>query len=169
MKLPIDLKAWIEQNRDSLKPPVGNKLVWPSDDYIIMAVGGPNAREDYHVNQGEEFFFQIEGDMTLKVIDQGQPKDIPIKQGETFLLPANTPHSPQRPANTVGIVIEKVRQTEEIDGFQWYCQQCGEKIYEEFVHVHDIVGQLPEIFDHFYDNPENTTCKQCGWVAKRSD
>ena len=103
----IDLKRWIEENRQWLKPPVGNRLVFEDAEFIVMVVGGPNARKDYHVDEGEEFFYQVEGDIVLKVIEDGKPRDIPIRQGEIFLLPPRVPHSPQRPANTTGLVIER--------------------------------------------------------------
>src|SRR5437868_7228550 len=99
----INLKKWIEENRDQLKPPVGNKCIWEDREFIVMAVGGPNSRTDYHVNGGEEFFYQVEGDIVLKVIEDGKPVDVPIRQGDILLLPPNTPHSPRRPANTVGL------------------------------------------------------------------
>ena len=102
--------GWINDNRHLLKPPVGNKLIWEDSDVIVMVVGGPNSRTDYHVNGGEEFFYQVEGDITLKVFDQGKHQDVVIKQGEIFLLPPSVPHSPRRPANTVGLVIEQKRQ-----------------------------------------------------------
>ena len=105
---------------------------------------------------------QRAGDETLRVIDEGKVQDIPIQEGEIFLLPPNVPHSPQRPAGTVGLVLERRRQPKELDGFMWLCPKCGEKLYEEFVHVTNLVTQLPPIFEHFYGNPENCTCKKCG-------
>lgn len=158
----INFKKWIDENRHLLKPPVGNKMVWEDRDTIVMVVGGPNSRTDYHVNQGEEFFYQVEGDIVLKVIDEGKPVDIPIKEGEIFLLPGGVPHSPQRPANTIGLVIERKRVPDEIDGFVWYCEKCGEKLYEEFFKLDNIVTQFPPIFERFYSNAENCTCKKCG-------
>jgi len=158
----INFQKWIDEHRDLLKPPVGNKLVWEDREFIIMVVGGPNSRTDYHVNEGEEFFYQLEGDMILKVIDEGKPVDVSIKQGEIFLLPGGMPHSPQRPADTVGLVVERKRLPGEKDGFQWYCRDCGEKLYEEYFTLTDIVSQLPPIFDRFYGNPDNATCKKCG-------
>ena len=158
----INLKQWIDENRQWLKPPVGNKLVFEDAEFIVMVVGGPNTRKDYHVDDGEEFFYQIEGDIVLKVVENGAPRDLPIRQGEIFLLPPRVPHSPQRPANTVGLVVERKRAEGELDGFQWYCEQCGNKLYEEFVHITDIVKQLPPIFDRFYSNEQNLTCKKCG-------
>ena len=158
----IDLKRWIEENRQWLKPPVGNRLVFEDAEFIVMVVGGPNARKDYHVDEGEEFFYQVEGDIVLKVMEDGKPRDIPIRQGEIFLLPPRVPHSPQRPANTTGLVIERKRAEGELDGFQWYCERCGAKLYEEFVPLTDIVKQMLPIFERFYGNERNSTCKQCG-------
>src|SRR5215510_3387366 len=96
LSTPINLASWIEEHRDLLKPPVGNVAVWNSN-FLVMVVGGPNARSDYHINPGEELFYQVEGDIVLKVLDDGQPRDVPIRQGELFLLPSRVPHSPQRP------------------------------------------------------------------------
>lgn len=164
---PINFMKWIDDNRHLLKPPVGNKCVYEDAETIVMVVGGPNARKDYHLNEGEEFFYQIEGDITLKVVDEGKPKDIPIRQGEIFLLPPRTPHSPQRGPNTVGLVIEHKRAEKELDGFLWYCENCGSKMYEEFHYIDNIVTQLPPIFERFYDNAENSTCKKCGTRMER--
>ncbi|PKL79301.1 MAG: 3-hydroxyanthranilate 3,4-dioxygenase [Candidatus Melainabacteria bacterium HGW-Melainabacteria-1] len=159
---PIDFKAWIEEHRHLLKPPVGNQVIYQDTEFMIMVVGGPNARTDYHVDESEEFFYQIEGDIVLKLIDEGKPVDVPIREGQIFLLPAKVPHSPRRPANTVGLVIERNRKPQELDGFQWYCEACGHKLYEEFLPISDIVAQLPPIFDRFYSNPDNLACKACG-------
>lgn len=162
---PINFQKWIDENRSLLKPPVGNKLVWEDREFIIMVVGGPNSRTDYHVNQGEEFFYQVEGDMTLKVIDEGKPVDIEIRAGDIYLLPGGMPHSPQRPENTVGLVVERKRLEDELDGFQWYCEKCGTKLYEEFFKLQSIVKDFPPIFDRFYGDENNSTCKNCGHRA----
>jgi 3-hydroxyanthranilate 3,4-dioxygenase len=159
---PINFRNWIEQNRHLLKPPVGNQQVWPDREFMIMVVGGPNQRKDYHVNEGEEFFYQLEGDMTLRILKAGKPHDIKIKQGDIYLLPANVPHSPQRPANTIGLVIERKRLPHEKDSLFWICDNCGEKLYEESFHLTDIVTQMKPVFDRFYGSEENTTCKKCG-------
>lgn len=164
---PFNFKKWIDENRHLLKPPVGNIQVWKDTEFIVMVVGGPNSRKDYHYNEGEEFFYQLEGDVVVKIIDEGKPRDIHIKEGDIFLLPPRTPHSPQRGPNTVGLVIERERATKELDGFMWYCENCGEKLYEEYEYVTDIVKQLPPIFDRFYNNPEHCTCKNCGTVMER--
>src|SRR5690349_4864360 len=134
MALPqvFQFQKWIDENRHLLKPPVGNREVYPDHEFIIMVVGGPNSRTDYHVDPAEEFFYQLEGEMTLRVLDDGNIKDIPIKAGEIFLLPAFVPHSPQRGPNSVGLVVERKRNhPHEVDKFQWYCEQCSSLLYEE--------------------------------------
>ena len=132
-----------------------------------MIVGGPNSRKDYHLDEGPELFFMIEGDMLLKVVDDGKQKDIPIREGEMLLLPPRVPHSPQRFANTVGIVVERARLPHELDGFMWFCDHCSHKLYEEFVYIDDIVGQLPPIFERFYGSDKNRTCDDCGTVMPK--
>jgi len=159
---PINLQKWISDHRDLLKPPVGNKHVWVDRDFMVTIVGGPNQRADYHINQTEEFFYQIEGEMNLRMLEQGKFIDFPIKAGEIFLLPPRVPHSPQRPANSVGMVIEKKRGLGEKDGFVWFCDGCHNKLYEEFLVVTDIVKDLPPVFERFYSNPKATTCSKCG-------
>jgi 3-hydroxyanthranilate 3,4-dioxygenase len=160
-RTPLNFKRWIDDHRELFKPPVGNKLVWEDSEFIIMVVGS-NTRKDFHVNEGEEFFYQIEGDMILKVQDEGKIVDIPIRQGEIFLLPARVPHSPRRPANTIGLVVEKKREPDQLDGFQWYCEKCGNKLHEEFLHISNIVTQLPPLMQRFYNDESKRVCKVCG-------
>jgi 3-hydroxyanthranilate 3,4-dioxygenase len=165
---PLNFKRWIDENRHLLKPPVGNRVIWEDADFIVMVVGGPNSRKDYHIDESEEFFYQVEGDMTLKIVDgKGRHRDIVIRAGDIFLLPARVPHSPRRPAGTVGLVLERKRAPSEKDGFVWYCESCGEKLHETFLHVSDIVKQLPEVFDAFYGDAARSTCKGCGARAVR--
>lgn len=158
---PLNFQKWIEEHRHLLKPPVGNKMIWEDREFIVMVVGGPNSRTDYHINQGEEFFHQIEGEMVLKVIEEGKPKDIPIRAGEIFLLPPAVPHSPQRMAGSVGLVIERKRREDELDGFAWYCEKCGRLLYEERIPMKNIEKDLPPVFDRFYGDPSHLKC-ECG-------
>lgn len=160
----FNFREWVDAHREYLKPPVCNRQVFHESEFIIMVVGGPNSRTDYHDDPGEEFFYQLEGDMLLRTIQDGKRVDIPIKEGEILLLPAHVPHSPQRYANTVGLVIERKRRPDEKDGFLWYCDRCDAPLYSEYLHVTDIVAQLPPIFDRFYGSVENRTCRACGWV-----
>lgn len=160
--MPINFREWIEENRHLLKPPVGNKCVWEDQDFIVMVVGGPNTRSDYHYDEGPEFFYQVEGDMVLKIMEEGKPRDIPIKEGEIFLLPPKVPHSPQRFENTVGLVVERKRLEHEQDGLIWYCEKCNNKLYEEYFHLENIETQFPPVFERFYANEEARTCSECG-------
>nr|PZN61373.1 MAG: 3-hydroxyanthranilate 3,4-dioxygenase [Pseudomonadota bacterium] len=165
MLQPFNFRQWIEANRHLLKPPVGNKLLFPVHDFILMVVGGPNQRSDFHVDPGEEFFYQIEGDMVLRTVQDGRIVDIPIREGEVFLLPPFVPHSPQRFPDTVGMVVERRRRAGEQDGLQWYCGKCNHKLYEEFFELTDIEKQFPPVFQRFYDSIEHRTCRNCGEVA----
>ncbi len=167
MRVPINLNNWIKENQDLLKPPVCNKVVWEDSDFIIMVVGGPNSRKDYHVDIEEEFFYQVKGDMLLRTIENDKVKDIHIKEGEIFLLPANVPHSPQRFENSVGLVVEKTRKPDELDGFQWYCDNCFSLLYEKYAQVSDIVIQLPIIFDEFWNNDDYRSCKKCNHYLEK--
>lgn len=164
---PFNLQKWIEDNRDSLKPPVRNKELYEAGDFIIMVVGGPNSRKDYHDDAGPEFFYQVEGDMVLRIMENGKPRDIKIREGEVFLLPPHVPHSPQRFENTVGLVIERKRTKDELDGFQWYCDACHTKLYEEYIPLKSIVKDLPVVFERFWSSEENRTCKECGAVLQK--
>jgi 3-hydroxyanthranilate 3,4-dioxygenase len=160
----FNFRDWIDRHRDYLKPPVCNRVVFHESDFVIMVVGGPNARRDYHDDPGDEFFYQLEGDMLLRTMQQGHPVDIPIRAGEILLLPAHVPHSPQRFANTVGLVVERRRRTEEQDGFLWYCDNCHTTLHAEYVHVSDIEVQLAAILTEFRESVDKRTCKHCGHV-----
>jgi 3-hydroxyanthranilate 3,4-dioxygenase len=164
----FNFRQWIDANRALLKPPVGNKRVFRDGDFIIMVVGGPNARKDYHVDPGQEFFYQLEGDMVLKTIQDGRQVDLPIRAGDVLLIPPRLPHSPQRPANTVGLVIERARRAAELDGFQWYCERCGHLLYEEFFPLTDIEKQFPPVFERFFASLQKRTCARCGTVMERA-
>ena len=160
----LNFRQWIAEHRELLQPPVCNQQVFDENDFIVMVIGGPNDRTDYHYDEGPELFYQLEGDILLKTIQGGQRMDIKISEGEMLLLPPKIPHSPQRPRNTVGLVVERKRLPNELDGFMWYCEKCCTLLYEEYLYVDDIVGQLPPIFDRFYESKENRTCDNCGTV-----
>ena len=164
---PFNLHKWIEENRHLLKPPVGNQSVYKeAGDFIVMVVGGPNSRKDFHYNESEELFYQLEGDVSVRIQEDNKIVTIPIKAGDMFLLPRRTPHSPQRGAGTIGLVIEKKREPTEMDGFMWFCEQCDQKLYEEFLNVSDIVAQLPPLMQQFYGDEHKRTCNNCGAVMQ---
>jgi 3-hydroxyanthranilate 3,4-dioxygenase len=168
MKAPFNLHQWIEDNRDLLKPPVGNKNLYKeAGDFIVMVVGGPNARKDYHYNESEELFYQIEGDVTVRIQDNGEAKDIPIKEGEMFLLPAGIPHSPIRSENTIGLVIERVRKgTNLMDGLFWFCENCNHPLHSYKFKLENIEQDFIPRFKEFYGSKDMRTCKNCGTVME---
>ena len=168
MTLPFNLREWIDAHRELLKPPVCNREIYAGSEFIVMIVGGPNSRKDYHDDPGPELFHQIEGDMLLKTMQDGQPVDIPIRAGDIFLLPPHVPHSPQRFAGTVGLVVERQRMPSEKDGFLWFCERCNTKLYDEYLHVADIVVDLPPVLERFWSDPARRTCRQCGAVLERA-
>ena len=167
IRRPFNLKQWIEDNRDILKPPVGNKNLYKeAGDYIVMIVGGPNARKDYHYNETEELFYQLEGDIVVKVQEDGHAMDVEVKEGEMFLLPARTPHSPMRPANSVGLVIELKRAAEHTDGLLWYCDNCNNKLHDTYFDLKDIEKDFLPRFKEFYSSEKHRTCEKCGDVME---
>ena len=158
---PINLQRWIDDNRHLLKPPVGNKVMFDGD-FIVMVVGGPNVRSDYHYDEGPEWFHQLEGEMVLRIQEDGAARDIPIRAGETFLLPPRVPHSPQRMAGSIGLVIERKRLPHEKDGLLWFCGRCNHKLYEEYFQLQDIERDFPPVFDRFHASTGHRTCTACG-------
>jgi 3-hydroxyanthranilate 3,4-dioxygenase len=168
MLAPFNLQKWIDENRSLLKPPVSNKNLYvDAGDFIVMIVGGPNARKDYHYNESEELFYQIEGDITIRIQENGKARDVMIKEGELFLLPAKTPHSPLRGPNTVGLVIERVRmEANLIDGLLWFCEKCNHKLKEYRFPLKNIETDFIPRFKEFYTSEEMRTCSECGHIME---
>lgn len=161
----INFKQWIADNEHLLKPPVGNKCLTQGDDFIVMIVGGPNDRTDFHVDPYEEWFYQLKGNMHVNVHADGHVQRVDIREGETWLLPRNTPHSPIRPeAGSIGLVIERIREPGTLEKFQWYCLDCDSLVHEVELQVSDIVVDLPPVFQAFYDSVEARTCPNCDAV-----
>ena len=165
---PFNLTKWIDENRHLLKPPVGNKNIYiDSDDYIVMIVAGPNARKDYHFNETEELFYQLEGSITVYVQDEGKKVAMQLNAGDMYLHPAKTPHSPARTENSIGLVIEKKREGQNLkDGLLWFCENCNHKLYEVYFELTDIEEDFLPHFKHFYNSEELRTCDNCGTVME---
>lgn len=168
IKAPFNLQKWIDENRDLLKPPVGNKNLYvEAGDFIVMIVGGPNARKDYHYNETEELFYQLEGDINVKIQVDGKAVDVPIKEGEMFLLPSKVPHSPGRSENSVGLVIERVRKAGDCkDGLMWFCDNCNHKLHESYFELKDIEVDFLSRFKEYYNSEELRTCDKCGTIME---
>ena len=163
---PINFKKWIEENRHLLKPPVSNRVVYKYKEFIIIVFGGPNSRKDYHYNESEEFYYQLEGDIEVGIQDNNKAINVPIKEGEIFLLPPRIPHSPRRGPNTIGLVIERTRKNGEKDGLMWFCEKCNNKLYEEYFPLTNILTQFQEVFERYYSDKGHCTCKKCGHIME---
>lgn len=159
---PFNFKKWIDENRHLLKPPVNNKVVYKDTEFIVMVVGGPNSRKDYHYNESEEFFYQLEGDVLVKIQEDGKSIDVPIKEGEIFLLPPRVPHNPVRYKDTIGLVMERRRREGEKDGLMWFCEKCNHKLFDEYFTLTDITSQFQSVFQKFYSSENLRTCTNCG-------
>ncbi len=165
-KTPFSFQGWIEENQHLLKPPVGNKILFPDNaGMIVQVVGGPNQRVDFHDDPVEEFFYQIRGDMIVRTWDRGKFVDIRINEGEVFLLPPHVRHSPQRPVpGSIGLVVESPRHSGMKDGFEWFCMNCKSLVHRVEVELRDIVKDLPPLYEAFYGNESARTCEECGDV-----
>ncbi|CAN6634983.1 3-hydroxyanthranilate 3,4-dioxygenase [Trichomonascus vanleenenianus] len=161
---PINLPKWLEENSHLLKPPVNNYCLY-TGGFMVQVVGGPNARAEYHINQTPEWFHQVKGTMTLKVVDDGEFKDITINEGDMFLLPANVPHNPVRYADTIGVVIEQDRPEGQNDTLRWYCPNCKNIVYEASFYMVNLVTQIKAAILDFEKDMEKRTCKNCGTIA----
>lgn len=166
--MPFNFNQWIEDNKDKLKPPIANKNMYPlGEDFIVMVVGGPNARKDYHFNETEELFYQIKGDIQVTIQQDGKAVKVPIKEGEMFLLPANIPHSPNRDEGSIGLVIERVRKGSDFkDGLMWFCDDCNNKLFEERFTLNDIEKDFLDVFKKFFNSEEHRTCRECGTIME---
>lgn len=162
---PFNFNRWIDEHQHLLKPPVGNAQIWQDTDFIVTVVGGPNQRTDYHDDPLEEFFYQLRGNMVLRLHEDGRPRDVPIRAGEIFLLPPHVRHSPQRPEpGSVGLVIERQRPPGLLDGFEWFCPLCNARLHRIEVQLQSIVKDLPPLFERFYADTQKRTCQSCGTV-----
>ena len=159
----FNLMQWIDDNRNLLRPPVLNQTIFKDSDFIVQIVGGPNVRTDYHDDPYEEFFYQLKGNMVLKVIEDGAMKDVPINEGGVLLLPAHVPHSPQRPdPESIGLVVERSRPDSVMDAFEWYCDNCNALIWRRDIQLKSIVADLPPVFEEYYGTVANGNCTACG-------
>jgi 3-hydroxyanthranilate 3,4-dioxygenase len=161
----FNFQKWIDEHRHLLKPPVGNQQIWVDADLMVPVVGGPNTRPDSHGDPVEEFFYQLEGNMVLKLYDGKEFYDVPIREGEIFLLPQHVRHSPQLPEEgSIGLVVEPKRQTGELDAVEWYCFECGSLVYRAELQMESIVKDLLPVYQKFYASEEDRTCQKCQTV-----
>ncbi|MDQ8701164.1 3-hydroxyanthranilate 3,4-dioxygenase [Streptomyces sp. LHD-70] len=163
--LPFNFNRWIDDHQELLRPPVGNVQIWQDAHLMVTVVGGPNQRTDFHDDPLEEFFYQLRGNMVLRVMEEegAPPVDVQINEGDVFLLPPHVRHSPQRPEpGSIGLVVEFARPEGQQDAFEWYCVNCHHLVHRSQLQVASIVDDLPPVFEAFYDS--DRTCPHCGSV-----
>ena len=160
------LKRWVEENKGLFDPPFKtNRVLVHHEEFIVMILRGPNTRLDFHLEPGEEFFYQIQGDIELHVKPRDKRREVVgIGEGEIFVCPGNLPHSPRRGENTWGLVIERKRQSHENEEFIWFCERCDAKVISETVTQGNIPSQVTRIYERFNADPAFRTCKACGYV-----
>lgn len=162
---PVHLMRWIVEHQDLFRPPVANREVFPESEFIFQIIRGPNARNDFHIDPGDEIFYQLRGDITLRVIDgSGRRRDLTVREGEVLLCPAGTPHCPLRPPGTWGLVIERKRRPGELDRLAWFCERCDAPLHEVSFACGDIETELRALIEAFNADPERRTCRACGAV-----
>lgn len=161
---PINLMKWVEEARKAgeFKPPVSNKYLYDGEDFFVMIIGGPNARNDFHMTNSEEYFYQLKGDIVVRVIEDGKIRDVVVREGETVFIPGNVPHSPTRPPDTLGMVVERRRPEGETEHMQFYCEECHELVHDLEFDCADIVDHFSRAMKEFWNDAELSTCKNCG-------
>jgi len=160
MKLPFNIHAWIAENRALLQPPVGNKCLFKDDHFIIMIVGGPNDRSDYHYNETPEFFFQLEGRLELDIQVEGAKQTHVLEKDDVYFLPAKVPHRPRRFPNSVGLVVELQRKNAQ-DGLMWFCEKCNHSLFEKYFPLKNIETDFQQVFDQYFSDAKNGQCPNC--------
>lgn len=160
----FNLKKWIEENRGNWGQ---RRTIWENSDFIAFVTRGPNRRSDFHIDPGDEIFYQLEGELNLHYMTPAKKHEIAvIKAGELFLLPANVPHSPRRPDGSWTFVVERKRRPDERDRFVWYCEKCNTQLYETTVRFDDPSDAVKKAYDAMRANDKLRTCRQCGEVLE---
>lgn len=158
----INLLKWVEENRDSFRPPVGNKYLYDGKDFFVMVIAGPNARNDFHIVNSEEYFYQVKGDIVVRTREGDRIVDHRVREGETFFIPKMVPHCPMRPPNTLGVVVERTRHAGETEHIVFYCEGCGSLVEDIEFDCKDIVNHFRDTMEAFWKDDARRVCKKCG-------
>ena len=160
----FDLWHWIGEHRASFEPPVGNKVIWEDSQFTAMVIRGPNARRDFHIDPSDEIFYMLKGAMVLETLEDGARRSRTIHEGEMCLVPALTPHSPHRPADTWGLVIEVKRVATQTESLLWLCDTCDARLTKSRCTSPTSRRELKSAIERFDASVELRTCKRCGHV-----
>ena len=155
----FNLRQWIDENRGNWGQ---RRVILEDSDFIAFMTRGPNRRKDYHINPGDEIFYQLEGELNLHYIDaEGKRQLALLKPGEIFLLSRNILHSPRRDDGSWTFVVERKRAPSELDRFIWPWEECGNKLYEATVHFDDPSKPVADATRALQADPGLATCKRC--------
>jgi 3-hydroxyanthranilate 3,4-dioxygenase len=154
----FNLQKWIDDNRGDWGQ---RRVIWQDSDFIAFVTRGPNRRKDYHINPGDEIFYQLEGELNLHYLKGDKQELAVLKAGDIFLLPRNVPHSPRRADGSWTYVVERTRGQSELDRFIWPCEQCGNQLYETTVRFDDPSDAVKKATDSLRADPALATCNQC--------
>ncbi len=158
----FNLHQWIEENRQDWGR---RRTIWEDSDFIAFVTRGPNNRSDFHINPGDEIFYQLEGELNLHYMTPEKKHEIAIlKAGELFLLPGNVPHSPRRKEKSWTFVIERKRSPEELDRFVWFCEKCNTQLYETTVRFDEPSDAVKQAYEAMKTEIKLRTCPQCGQI-----
>ena len=108
--------------------------------------------------------------LQAEIAEDNRIYDVPVREGEVFLLPPHVRHSPQRPEpGSVGLVVEGTRRADDIDGFEWFCMDCGALVHRVEVQLEAIDEDLPPLFAAFNADEDARTCPNCGTMHPGKD
>lgn len=169
VQAPLNLNAWIEENRHLFKPPVSNRYVYDGRDFFVMVIMGPNARNDFHQVDSEEFFYQLKGDIKVRIREGDRIVDHLVREGETFFIPANVIHAPVRPPETLGLVVERRRPPGETEHVIFYCPNCEALVEDIHFDCADIVQAFSQAMLDFWKDDARRTCKDCGAKVEKAE
>jgi 3-hydroxyanthranilate 3,4-dioxygenase len=159
----FNLQKWIDANRGDWGQ---RRVIWQDSDFIAFVTRGPNRRKDYHINPGDEIFYQLEGELNLHYLKDTQHEVAVLKAGDVFLMPKHTPHSPRRADGSWTYVVERTRSNQEIDRFIWPCEKCGNQLYATEVRFDDPSDAVNVATAALKADPKLATCKKCGEVLE---
>jgi 3-hydroxyanthranilate 3,4-dioxygenase len=162
----VSLLKWVEEHRSLVgRPIMSHEMIW-RDDFIVMLFDGPTPpnRSDFHINTSPEFFYQMQGEMDCRVLENGAFSNITVGEGEMFFLPANVPHLNSRKEHSLGLVIHQKRMLGAKDSIVWYCERCCHQLYRADYVFEDLKAQLQEHIRRFLGDEALRTCSECGTV-----
>lgn len=166
--IPIDLKAAIDDVKATGQ---GRRVLWQDSESIAFLSSGRRGRKDFHIDPADEVTLQLTGVQHLVYLTpEGAQKEAVIRAGQMLLCPGGVPHSPRLEDDSWFIVFERKRRPGEQDRFRWFCDSCGELVYESSVEVGDYrADPVGQVYRTFFADDKLRTCKKCGTVVPQPE